>query len=215
MDLTELNSRYKLLSPEERIAALYSDFNNVLLTSSFGTTSAILLHVFNKIRPEQEVHFIDTSYHFKETLDYKDNLIKLFNLNVVNVVAEEWKNKFTLEDQTWTKNPDFCCSINKVEPIETVKEGREIWVSGLLGYQNEHRKNLDIFEQKKGIIKFYPIIDMTKEEVAEYLAKHAIPNHPLLEQGYESIGCTHCTKKGEGRVGRWGDSTKTECGLHT
>ncbi len=215
MDVSELNSRFKKLSPEERIAALYENFSKVLLTSSFGTTSAILLYLFNKIKPDQPIHFIDTTYHFQETLDYKEHLTKLFNLKVINVVPEKLKNKFTLEDQTWLKDPDFCCSINKVEPIEAVKEGQEIWVSGLLGYQNEHRKNLDIFEQKKNIIKFYPIIDMTKAQVDEYIETHQLPHHPLLDQGYESIGCTHCTQKGQGRIGRWGDSSKTECGLHS
>ena len=214
MDIEALNIKYKTLSPEQRIQALYSDFNAVLLTSSFGTTSAILLHMFSQLRPEQPVYFIDTTYHFQETLDYKQQLTQLMQLKVTDVRAEEWKNQFTKDDQTWSKNPDFCCTINKVEPINEIKKGQEIWVSGLLGYQNAHRKQLDIFEQKQDIIKFYPIIDMSKEAVDSYISKHQLPHHPLLDQGYESIGCTHCTKKGEGRVGRWGDSAKTECGLH-
>jgi phosphoadenosine phosphosulfate reductase len=214
MDIEALNIKYKTLSPTERIQALYTDFHHVLLTSSFGTTSAILLHLFKSIRPQQIVHFIDTTYHFPETLEYKNHLTSLMDLKVIDIKAEEWKNQFTRDDQTWSKNPDFCCSINKVEPINEVKKGQEIWVSGLLGYQNEHRKQLDVFEQKQDIIKFYPIIDMKKEEVDLYISGHQLPPHPLLAKGYESVGCTHCTQKGQGRVGRWGDSAKTECGLH-
>jgi phosphoadenosine phosphosulfate reductase len=214
MDIEALNQKYKALSPAARIESLYCDFNKVLLTSSFGTTSALLLHLFNSLKPEQLVYFIDTTYHFQETLEYKKKLTDLMQLKVIDVKAEEWKNQFTKDDQTWSKNPDFCCSINKVEPINEVKKGQEIWVSGLLGYQNEHRKQLDIFEQKQDIIKFYPVIDMSKEAVEGYIAQHKLPQHPLLKQGYESVGCTHCTQKGQGRVGRWGDSAKTECGLH-
>lgn len=214
MDLQALNEKYKKLTPSERIAEVYKDFDTILLTSSFGTTSALLLDLFKKVNPEQKVHFIDTTYHFPETLAYKEDLTKLLNLKVIEVLPEEWKNKFTKEDQTWSKNPDFCCSINKVEPIEAVKKDFQIWVSGLLGYQNEHRKNLDVFEQKKDIIKFYPVIDMKQEDVENYFKSNTLPTHPLLAQGYESVGCIHCTTKGKGRSGRWSDSSKTECGLH-
>ncbi|CAN5895848.1 phosphoadenylyl-sulfate reductase [soil metagenome] len=214
IDLDVLNEKYRMLSPEQRVAELYKDFNRVLFTSSFGTTSVILLHLFKKINPQQLVYFLDTTYHFAETLQYKERLTELFALNVIDVKPEEWKNKFTREDQAWSKDPDLCCSINKVEPLDKIKPGFEIWVSGLMSAQNSYRKKLNVFERKEEIIKFYPIIDMTAEESKVYLLKHELPPHPLLAHGFASVGCIHCTVKGRGREGRWVNRSKTECGLH-
>ncbi|MCB0431221.1 MAG: phosphoadenylyl-sulfate reductase [Flavobacteriales bacterium] len=216
MNLDELNKKYKDLSYEERILTLYDDFppEKVLLTSSFGTTSAFLLHLFSRLRKDQPVHFINTTYLFQETLDYKDELVTMFGLNVVEVKPEDWKNEFTKNDETWTKDPDLCCSINKVEPLEKIKAEYDIWVSGLMGYQSKFRKRLPIFENKRGIIKFYPLIDVTEEQRDAYIAEHKLPFHPLKEEGYASVGCAQCTVKGKNREGRWEGSSKTECGLH-
>ena len=214
MNIEELNKKYKALSTSERIVELFNDFEDVLYTSSFGTTAAYLLHLITSVRPNQEVFFLDTTYHFAETIAYKDELVKQLNINLTEVLPEAWKNDFTRTDKTWTKDQDLCCSINKVEPMDKLKEGKKIWISGLLGYQNKHRKELPIFEQKKDIIKFYPIIDVTEAEMNAYYLNNKIPKHPLENQGYSSIGCAQCTVKGEGRSGRWSNSSKTECGLH-
>lgn len=212
--LEELNEYYRNLSPVERVKQLYSDFQNVLLTSSFGTTSALLLDIFHKVKPDQKVVFLDTTYHFAETLEYKNTLTSLLHLEVVTVKPEEWKNKFTNEDQTWSKDPDLCCSINKVEPLDKLKSDYEVWVSGLMQSQNSYRKQMNIFEEKGGIIKFYPIIDLTDEEAKKYMKEHNLPEHPLVKHGFNSVGCIHCTVKGRGREGRWVNRSKTECGLH-
>ena len=135
-----------------------------MLTSSFATTSAYLLHLFSIYKPGQEVIFIDTGYHFKETLLYKDYLSNIFNLNVIEVKAETDKHKATSKDQTWKKNPDLCCSINKVEPVEALKETYKVWVSGLMGWQSDHRASLNIFEERDGILKFYPLLDVSREQ---------------------------------------------------
>jgi phosphoadenosine phosphosulfate reductase len=214
MNLEKLNSKYRSLSPEDRVKELYADFSKILFTSSFGTSSAILLHLFNKIKPEQEILFLDTTYHFAETLAYKEALTKLLHLNVRTVLPEEWKNKFTREDQTWSKDADLCCSINKVEPLDKLKSGYDVWVSGLMQSQNSFRKSLNVFEVKDGLLKFYPIIDLTEKIAQEYIQKNKLPAHPLLSHGFSSVGCIHCTVKGRGREGRWVNRSKTECGLH-
>ncbi|MGZ4053483.1 MAG: phosphoadenylyl-sulfate reductase [Bacteroidia bacterium] len=214
MNIDELNKKYQELSPEQRIRELYKDFSRILFTSSFGTTSVFLLHLFNKIKPGEPVYFLDTTYHFNETIDYKEALTKLLHLKVIDVKPEEWKNKFTLQDKTWNSDPDLCCSINKVEPIDKIKGNFEIWVSGLMSSQNKYRGNLKVFEQKDNIIKFYPLIDRTEDEVKEYIKKNNLPEHPLLRSGYNSVGCFHCTIAGKGRSGRWVNKSKTECGLH-
>ncbi len=214
MNIEELNKKYLLLSPEGRIQELYKDFSKVLFTSSFGTTSVFLLHLFHKVKPNETVYFLDTTYHFNETIEYKEALTKLLNLKVIDVKPEEWKNNFTQKDKTWNSDPDLCCSINKVEPIEKIKDNFEVWVSGLMASQSTHRQNLKVFEEKDGILKFYPLIDQNEKSAKEYMIKNNLPEHPLLSQGYSSVGCFHCTVAGKGRSGRWVNKSKTECGLH-
>jgi phosphoadenosine phosphosulfate reductase len=211
-----LNEKYRPLSIEERVSELYKDFapDKVMLTSSFAATSAFLLHVFSRFAPHQPVFFIDTGFHFPQTLEYKQRLIDLYHLKVVDIRAEDWKHQFTVQDETWKKDPDFCCSINKVEPLYALKNNYEVWASGLMGWQTDHRSTLDIFEVRGGIIKFYPLIDVTRAGRDAYIKEHNLPFHPLVAVGYSSIGCTHCTIAGSDRSGRWNNSPKTECGLH-
>ena len=216
MNIDELNIKYATLTPEERVAELYKDFppEKVLFTSSFGTTAAILLHMVTKVNPKQIIHFLDTSYHFPETQVYKNLLKEQLHLNVEDVLPETWKNDFTRTDETWKKDPDLCCSINKVEPLDRIKPNYDIWISGLMSSQNTTRKSLNVFEKKDDIIKFYPIIDFQPEDAAAYFETFSLPKHPMEALGYSSIGCTHCTAKGKGREGRWINKDKSECGLH-
>ncbi|MFC2175538.1 phosphoadenylyl-sulfate reductase [Bacteroidota bacterium] len=216
MDLNRLNEQFTNLTVHQRVEKLYETFDpsKIMLTSSFAATSAMLLKVFSEVNKDQVVHFIDTGYHFKETLIYKDYLTKLYELNVVDVRAEDYKHKFTKEDETWSKNPDYCCSINKVEPLEELKKDYDIWVSGLMRWQSDFRATLNIFEERRDITKFYPLLDITVEEREEWIKEHHLPFHPLVSKGYFSIGCTHCTVPGGGRDGRWNNNPKTECGLH-
>ncbi len=211
-----LNKKYRLLSVEERIAELYNDFKpeEVMLTSSFAATSAFLLRLFSTARPEQEVLFIDTGYHFDETIQYKEKLSRQYKLKVVNVTAPKEFHDFTTREETWKKDPDFCCSVNKVQPLQQFKHQHKVWISGLMKWQSDHRASLDIFEMRGGILKFYPLLDIKKEERELFIKENNLPFHPLVKQGYSSIGCKHCTKPGDDRTGRWNNHPKTECGLH-
>ena len=211
-----LNEKYKKLTVEQRIEELYKDFDSkeIMLTSSFAATSAFLLRVFSKINVEQKIYFINTGYHFNDTLEYKEQLTKLYHLNVVDVSAEKWEHDFTTKDETWKKDPDLCCSVNKVKPLEKIKERFTVWVSGLMEWQSDHRSSLNIFEDRGGILKFYPLLDVSKEKREEYIKENKLPFHPLISKGYSSIGCEHCTVPGDDREGRWNNSPKTECGLH-
>ncbi|WP_224997537.1 phosphoadenylyl-sulfate reductase [Cesiribacter sp. SM1] len=211
-----LNERFDKLTPEERLKDLFNvqDEKKILFTSSFGSTAVVLLHMLSRVKPGMPVYFLDTGYHFKQTLDYKNQVAAQLNLNIIDVKAEERKFKFTSENETWRYNQDLCCYINKVRPVEELQKNYDVWVSGLLRFQNANRVNMKVWERKQDILKFHPIIDMTQEEVMLYMQIWDLPMHPLVEEGYDSIGCLHCTAKGSGRSGRWKDSAKTECGLH-
>jgi phosphoadenosine phosphosulfate reductase len=214
--IAALNREYRPLDFEARIRRLYKDFDpaGVLVTSSFAATSAYFLHIVSSIRPDQVIHFINTGFHFNETLAYRDYLIKRFNLSVVDVHPDEQQFRYAVDNRLWETDPDFCCSVNKVGPLDEIKPNFEIWVSSLMGWQTDHRAGLDVFEERRGIVKFNPMIDVTREQRDAYIAEHDLPFHPLVAEGYSSIGCTHCTVKGEGRSGRWQGKPKTECGLH-
>ncbi|MFP4339593.1 MAG: phosphoadenylyl-sulfate reductase [Cyclobacteriaceae bacterium] len=217
-DIQRLNGIFKKLNPEERLRALYCNRSlrdkRIVLTSSFGTTAVFLLHLYYRQNIRQKVIFLDTTFHFEETIAYKNRLQEMFELDVEELQPEDWKNKFTRDNKLWKTDPDLCCSVNKVEPMIQIRQEAHIWVSGLMGWQNSHRRQKDIFQLQDGILKFYPLIDVEEAEVKDYLQKWNLPEHPLKPLGYESIGCKHCTFKGKGRQGRWAGQAKTECGLH-
>lgn len=217
MPFTEaLNKRYANLTPIERLQLLFESFpsDEILLTSSFGSSSSVVLHMMSKVQPDHPIYFVNTGYHFSETLVYKDQVAKAFGLNVLDISPKQNQFNFTKTNQTYLQNQDLCCFVNKVQPVNALKENHRIWISGLLKFQNANRESLNVFEKKTDIIKFHPIFDMTKEEVELYMYLHDLPKHPLIERGYSSIGCTHCTKAGTNRDGRWTGTQKIECGLH-
>lgn len=215
--LAQLNEQYRTYSPVERIQQLYTQFrpSEVLLTSSFGTQSALLLYWISNLQPQQPIHFLDTGYHFEETLAFKTTLTQAFDLQVVDLRPDELAQLQTHTQELWLHKPTKCCYINKVQPLEHIKWRYTIWMSGLMHYQTPHRKGLDIFEQQDNIIKFYPLMDMKEQDFEQAYADAALPRHPLQALGYHSIGCWHCTQRGKGRSGRWAGQDKTECGLHT
>lgn len=216
LNLKYLVEKYRLLTPLERIRRFYEEFRkeDVLVTSSFGTSSAILLHHIAQVEQRQVIHFIDTTYLFDETHAYKDALAAQTGLAIATITPERWKNEFTRKDKTWEQDPDLCCSVNKVEPLQKVRGGYKFWMSGLMAFQTPFRQNLDIFEKDGDIIKFNPLIDVQPYFVRGYFAKHNLPKHPLVDRGFSSVGCRQCTHASADRSGRWSSSGKTECGLH-
>ncbi len=210
-----LNELFAPLSFEERLRQLYRFFpeGEVLLTSSFGTKSAYLLQLISEIRPTQPVYFIDTTYHFKETIQYKEALTQKLGLNVIDLLPHAEENKMTREEEWWRDHPRMCCAINKVSALEPVKAAHKVWISGLMSHQTEFRSQLRIFEQQGDILKFHPLIDMDEGEWLYRMGIHQLPSHPLEALGFGSIGCEPCTQPGEGRNGRW-QGKRSECGLH-
>ena len=215
-EIESLNLWYETLTVPERLQQLALGFGtrNILLTSSFGISSAILLHEVAAAGLNLPVHFIDTHYHFEETKSYRNQLSERLNLEVVNVYPEDWKHDMTRKSELWKTHPDLCCAVNKVDPVELLKKDFTVWISGLMGWQSSFRKQKRIFEYQDGFLKFYPLLEFTAEDTRNYLFDHDLPAHPLAAKGYGSVGCFQCTKKGEGRQGRWAGKDKLECGLH-
>jgi phosphoadenosine phosphosulfate reductase len=189
------------------------------IVSSFGAESAVLLHLVAQIDRNIPVIFLETDRHFAQTLAYRDELIERLGLtNVVNqrpdaeeAAAEDPKGDL------WRKDSDACCALRKVRPLDRVLSGYEAWATGRKRFQGGLRANLAIIEFDGVHFKVNPLAEWTPEDIAAYTALHDLPAHPLVEQGFPSIGCWPCTKPAESndRSGRWAGTDKTECGIHT
>lgn len=213
-DLKTLCAQYAQVDYRERLERVFRDFDRVLVTTSFGTTSVNLLHMLQQVKPGHPVHFIDTTYHFPQTWEYAEKLTNDFGLVVKTVSPDGSLNGLTRQQRAWKSDPDFCCYVNKVRPLQALKQQHEVWISGMVGGVDPNRRSRPMFENHGDIIRFYPFIDMSQEEADTYKLIYELPEHPLEAEGYGSVGCLHCTAKGTGRDGRWAGKTKTECGLH-
>lgn len=188
--------------------------------SSFGAESAVLLDMIASISKETPIVFLETGKHFRETLEYRDRLIS--HLGLTNVRDERPAVIEIEEDdpegELWSINPDYCCHLRKVLPLERSLEPFEAWITGRKQFQSNGREELASIELVGKHIKINPLARWDSVQLKDYLVSRELPRHPLSLKGYPSIGCATCTKPvraGENeRAGRWADSEKTECGIH-
>ncbi len=216
LNIEFLNKTFQPLKYRQRLEKLYEEFDasEILVTSSFGTKSVFLLWLISQIQKEQKVHFINTTYHFPETLEYKKQLTDLFGLEIIEVMPVAKDNLISKNKELWKTDTERCCAINKISPLEPIKAGHKVWISGVMAYQTDFRKHLRVWEEQDDLMKFHPLIDIEEGEFLYQTGFNKLPQHPLFDLGFGSVGCTHCTVKGAGRSGRWANKEKTECGLH-
>lgn len=213
----ELNKIFEPLEFEDRLRKIYNYYSEdeLIFTTSFGAKSVFLIYLLHKINPKQKVHFINTTYHFEETINYMNQLKELYNLEVVEVLPKGKEHELTKEQQWWKEHPKMCCTINKIAPLTPHLLNYKVWLTGILATETKLRQQKRVFELQGDIIKFHPIIDVSAKNIELYMYLQNLLQHPLKEKGYGSIGCSHCTEIGKGRNGRWkGKDTHNECGLH-
>lgn len=223
LDVPLLNERLDQLLAGEILAWAWKTFGpQVVASSSFQTQSVPLLHIISQVCPEMPVIFIDTGFHFLETLAFRDELQARYDLNIVVVHPVIGKGELLAQygEGLYRRDPDLCCYINKVEPMQRALSGARAWVSGVRRDQTAHRKSLRVLEpQPSGLIKIHPMLHWTREQIWEYINRRMLPLHPLFAAGYLSIGCAPCTRPvsvgDDERAGRWAGTGKSECGLHT
>ncbi len=210
--LVELNARFERASAGQVIEWAVERFHpHLCLTASM--TDAVLIDVATKVEPSIEVVFIDTGYHFPETLATLELVRRRYGLNLrIMTVAQPTV-------PLWKSDPVHCCTPAKVAQLERALAGKAAWMSGLRRQEASTRRDAPIVTRdKRGLIKLNPLATWTDLDVEGYIADHDVPVNPLLRQGYPSIGCWPCTKAvapGEDpRSGRWAGRAKTECGLH-
>ncbi|GAA4643247.1 phosphoadenylyl-sulfate reductase [Pontixanthobacter gangjinensis] len=226
-DAVRLNRVFRGQDTREMLANLIDDnvVGDLATVSSFGAESAVLLHLIAEVAPDLPVLFLQTGKHFPETIAYRDELAtKLGLTNLRNLTPDA--EALAAKDETglrWSYDPDGCCEIRKVIPLANALVDYDATLTGRKAFQSATRANLPRFEvdtsDAHGRLKINPLIDWTAQDIQAHFEKHDLPRHPLVEQGYPSIGCAPCTNKvapGEDpRSGRWKGWDKTECGIHT
>jgi len=195
--------------------------SRVVLTQSMANT--VLAHLVNDVAPNIDVIFLDTGVHFPATLETRDRLIATTNLPIINLTPSmslaEQAEKHGAE--LWKTNPDLCCAIRKVEPMEQALENYDAWISGMRHAAAKQRKSRKVveYDSERNVIKIAPLLHWSDEQLLRYTLENDVVVNPLMYQGYPSIGCVPCTRRiepGEDvRAGRWSGLGKTECGLHT
>lgn len=209
--------------PEDALlaTALRGLRGRIALVSSFGTESALLLAMAAEIDRDVPVLFLETGQHFPETLTYRDTLVSHLGLTNVRDIRPSAEALATRDPigQLWHFDPDACCALRKVEPLDTILPPFDAWISGRKRSQAATRTALPLIEpQPTGQVKINPLASWTPKEIDAEMTRRALPRHPLAALGYMSIGCAPCTrpvKEGEDpRAGRWSGLAKIECGIH-
>ena len=211
-ELADLNADFERLPAKKIIQWAVDNFHPHLCLSA-SMTDAVLIDIATKVEPSIEVVFIDTGYHFPETLETVETVRRKYGLNLRMMTVPHH------DEELWKVDPENCCSAIKVGQLDRALAGKEAWMSGLRRAESPSRAEAPILSlDLRGLVKINPIAMWTDLDVQGYIADHDVPVNPLVHQGYPSIGCQPCTHPvadGEHpRSGRWAGQDKTECGLH-
>ena len=211
-DLAAISSNLESAPASEIVAWAVDTFGDGLCLAA-SMADAVLIDVATRVHPSIEVVFLDTQYHFPETLATADRVKKRYRLELrVLTPARD-------PDDLWRTDTDACCDARKVQPMAKHLAARTAWMSGLRRCESDARRDAAIVEHdRRGLVKVNPLANWSDDQVDAYIAEHDVPVNPLLFDGYPSIGCWPCTRRVEAgedaRAGRWAGSSKTECGLH-
>jgi phosphoadenosine phosphosulfate reductase len=213
------------LGPDARAAEVLDwaarMFGDGLIVAS-SMQDAVLLDLAARARPGVEVLFLDTGYHFAETLGTRDAVARVYDVRIVNAQAQASVAEQDAAEgaDLFAREPDRCCFLRKVVPLQDTLARYDAWVTGVRRVEAPTRANTPLisYDEKLGLVKVNPIAAWSDEDMDAYIAEHNVLVNPLVDAGYPSLGCAPCTRKplpGEDkRAGRWAGRAKTECGLH-
>ncbi|MFT5681012.1 MAG: phosphoadenosine phosphosulfate reductase [Myxococcota bacterium] len=204
----------------DHLAAYRDGGKRIFATTSCQTNSVVLLHILSTVAPDTPVYFLNTGYHFPETLAFKRDLAARLGLSIHDLFSVLPRSQQRVGGRfLFTSDPDYCCHINKILPLKPILSTHDVWINGIRAGQSAVRQAMG--EERKtgqGVLRYHPILSWTDEMVAAYIEANQLPRHPLEAAGYRSLGCRPCTRPpspGDERDGRWVGMKKTECGLHT
>jgi len=222
-----LNERFEEAEPQEILRWLLgeSGLDRVAVASSFQAEGTCVIDMAVALRPDVPVLFLETGFHFAETLAFKEQLTEDLGLNVVDLVGDHTVESQAEEfgERLYESDPAACCELNKVIPFTRALHGYDAWVTALRRDSSPTRAETPILEQYQmepgaWMVKVNPIATWTRQQALSYLAERNLPHNPLYDLGYAQIGCAPCTRMvlpGEHeRDGRWDGSQKVECGIH-
>jgi len=221
--LSSLRARTETMAAPELLAfALKEAFpDKIAVISSFAAESVVLLHQVAEIDPSTPVLFLNTHKLFGETLRYRDRLQEVLGLTDIRAIGPHPDDRAKLDPEgtLWSRDPDACCDFRKVVPLSRAITGFAAVITGRKRFQTSARSRMEKVELADGRIRFNPLLDWSLDDLMKYVETHNLPKHPLLNDGYPSIGCIPCTRRvaaGEGyRDGRWAGRLKEECGIHS
>ncbi len=218
-----VQSHAETWSPQHALAWTFETFgSNVALSSAFGAEGMVLIDMASRIRKDFRLFTIDTEFLFPETYSLMDKIEGKYGITIERVYSalSPEEQQRVHGEALWSRNPDLCCNLRKVEPLRRKLGELNAWVTSIRRDQTSARSGAKRVEwdAKFGLVKINPIVDWSAKQVWRYIHDHDVPYNSLHDQDYPSIGCTHCTravKPGEDlRAGRWPGFNKTECGLH-
>ncbi|WP_439148934.1 phosphoadenylyl-sulfate reductase [Sulfitobacter sp.] len=221
--VTALNNSLRHHSATDVLRAAIENVPNLALVSSFGAESVALLHLAAMVKRDLPVLFIDTEMLFAETLVYQQELSERLGLRNIQIIRAADILEKDPDGTLHQRDPDACCAFRKTVPLQNSLQGFDGWITGRKRFQSGTRASLPFFEVETppnapARIKVNPLAHWQASDVADYIDENRLPRHPLVAQGYPSIGCAPCTSKvkpGEDpRAGRWRDTQKEECGIH-
>jgi phosphoadenosine phosphosulfate reductase len=204
-----------------RLALVEAFAGSAAIVSSFGAESAVLLHMVAQIDPVTPVLFLNTGKLFGETLRYRDRLQDLLGLTDIRSIGPHPADRAQRDPEgtLWSRDTDACCNFRKVVPVRRALEGFAAQITGRKRFQTHARAQMEAVEYFEGRFRFNPLAGWSLADLDAYFLAHDLPRHPLVEDGYPSIGCIPCTRRvqaGEAyRDGRWSGLDKDECGIHT
>ncbi|HEY9005643.1 phosphoadenylyl-sulfate reductase [Ohtaekwangia sp.] len=205
-----------------KLEAYKAEDKKLFTTSSFQSHSLVLLHILSRIDRSIPIYFINTGYHFPETVQFRDYIGEQFGLNIIDLKSDV--PKFMQRDADgrllFTSDPDHCCYLNKTQPTDAILLSHDVWINGVRADQSAVRAAMKVEQPAKhGCTRFHPMLDWNARMIWQYQKEYNLPKHPLEEKGYISIGCEPCTRKldpeMQEREARWFGMNKVECGLHT
>jgi len=216
-----LDAELRHAHPSTILTAAVETFGDKLaLVSSFGAESAVLLHLVAQIKPDIPVLFLDTGMLFGQTLDYRRTLAARLGLTDVRDLRPHYQDLAVTDPEAklHQTDTDACCNVRKVVPLDRALAEFDAWITGRKRFHGGDRLSLPVVEQAGHQLKFNPLANWGKAELDAYAAEHELPAHPLVAQGFPSIGCWPCTEPADddedARAGRWKGLDKTECGIH-
>ncbi|MEP6021189.1 MAG: phosphoadenylyl-sulfate reductase [Paracoccaceae bacterium] len=218
--VTALNARLRNHGATDVLRAAVEALPDLALVSSFGAESVVLLHLSAMVKRDIPVIFVDTEMLFTETLVYQHEVAERLKLKDLRIIRADDIAEHDPDGTLHQRDTDACCALRKTVPLQKALSPFSSWITGRKRYQSGRRASLDFFEVEDGTdrIKVNPLARWSPEDIKEYMIENRLPRHPMVAQGYPSIGCAPCTSKVEDgedpRAGRWRGEDKDECGIH-